>query len=193
MKEVKNVVAFVAVAFLLLGALFGMNIMSFMFGNLQKASIDAIPNPVITITNESGAFINETGYIVSNASLSTFLGGVTIIEAFNRTNAELITAANYTVNSGGNVTNASVTNWNNVSLTYSFSSKSGVRVAVEDSNNGSIQGIVSYSAGAGTQFSTVAIAITLIILIVLFLVFWKSFIAPMMKGAKSGSKGRNFA
>ncbi len=110
MKEVQNVAVFVAVAFLLLGVLFGMNIMTFIFAQIGPAN--------------AGLTVSDAGF---NESLQV--------------------------------------------------------------QNNSLQAIVTYSAQASTQFTTVAIAITLIILIVLFLIFWKSFISPMMKGS-TGKGGR---
>ena len=107
-NEVKNVVVFVAVAFLLLGVLFGMNIMTFIFAQIGPAN--------------AGLTASDPGF---NESLEV--------------------------------------------------------------QNASLQAIITYTNQSDTQMSTVAIAITLIILIVLFLIFWKSFITPMMKS--SNKKG----
>ena len=192
MKDLKSVVVFVAVAFLLLGALFGMNIMSFIFANLNKANIDSLDNVVVTISNETGGFINITGYTVDAASNSTFLGAVSVITITNATSGEVVLAANYTVTSRGVITNATTQTFSNVNVTYRYTEKSDLRVAVEQSNNGSIQAVVTYTNQSDTQMSTVAIAITLVILIVLFLIFWRSFISPMMKEQGNKNKGNMF-
>ncbi len=53
--------------------------------------------------------------------------------------------------------------------------------------NNSLQAIVTYSAGASTQFNTVSIAIILGLLIAVFLIFWKIFVTN--SGGKGGSAG----
>lgn len=111
----ENVREFIAIVFLLLGALFGMIIMSFIFTNLGPDS--------------TGLTVDDAGYNQS--------------------------------------------------------------VAIQ---NNSLTAIVNYSDQAGTQFSTVGIAITLLILIALFLVFWQIFISNK-KGKDGGSgisSGGNF-
>jgi hypothetical protein len=112
-KVIKSIGAFAAVAFLLLGVLFGMQIMTFIFAQLGPAN--------------SGLTVADPGY---NESL--------IIQ------------------------------------------------------NNSLQSIVSYTGQADTQMTTVAIAITLAILIALFLLFWVFFIKPSRKSGGVGSGG-NFA
>lgn len=109
----ENVREFIAIAFLLLGALFGMIIMSFIFTNLGP--------------DATGLSENDTGYAQA-ASIQ----------------------------------------------------------------NNSLNAIDNYSNQAGTQFNTVGIAITLLILIALFIVFWRIFIANK-KGKKGESAGGNFS
>ncbi len=110
---IRQVVAFVSIVFLLLGVLFGTQILTFIFGQLGPSA--------------SGLTISDPGF---NESL--------IVQ------------------------------------------------------NNSLQAIVTYTSQASTQLNTAAIAITLLILIALFIVFWVAFIKPMM-AQSSGSKGGNFA
>jgi glucan phosphoethanolaminetransferase (alkaline phosphatase superfamily) len=111
--EVKDsVTEFATIAFTLLGVLFGMMIMTFIFGQLGPTA--------------SGLEVNDTGY----------------------------------------------------------------EQAVQVQNN-SLNSIVTYTEQSDTQFITIAIAITLIILIAVFLLFWKIFVKTEGKG-KSSSAG-NFA
>ncbi len=56
--------------------------------------------------------------------------------------------------------------------------------------NNSLNAIVTYTAQSDTQFSTVAIAITLVILIAVFLLFWRIFVSQKKK--KEGGAGDNF-
>jgi len=68
----------------------------------------------------------------------------------------------------------------------------GYNESVQVQNN-SLQGIVSYTKGATTQFNTVSIAIILVLLIGVFLLFWGIFVASKKKGrGESGSMGGNF-
>ncbi len=109
-KAMSSIKEFAAVAFLLLGVLFGMMIMTFIFGQLGP--------------DASGLTVNDPGY---NESLSV--------------------------------------------------------------QNDSLQAITSYTSQSDTQFSTVAIAVTLVILIAVFLLFWKIFIG----GGKKDKGAGNFA
>jgi hypothetical protein len=54
--------------------------------------------------------------------------------------------------------------------------------------NNSLQSIVTYTEGSDTQFTTISIAIILVILIGVFLLFWKIFVAKSKKSS-SGSSG----
>lgn len=111
-NTVRQIVAFVAIVFLLLGVLFGSQIMTFIFGQLGP--------------DQSGLTVADPGY---NESIQV--------------------------------------------------------------QNNSLNAIVTYTEQADTQLNTAAIAITLLILIALFLVFWVAFIKPMMdQGKKSAG---NFA
>jgi len=108
----KGVKGFAVVAFTLLGILFGMMIMNFIFAQLGP--------------DASGLEVNDTGY----------------------------------------------------------------DQAVQIQNN-SLNAIVTYTEQSDTQFSTIAIAITLIILIAVFLIFWKIFVVG--KDSKSNGSAGNFA
>ncbi len=108
-KTESSVKGFVVVAFLLLGALFGMMIMNFIFAQLGPSN--------------TGLTAADVGY--------------------------------------------------NESLTI---------------QNNSLQAIIAYTAQATTQFNVVSIAIVLIILIAVFLIFWKIFV----KGDSKGGSGGNF-
>ena len=110
-KITKSVTEFATVAFTLLGVLFGMMIMTFIFGLLGPSS--------------SGLTAADPGY---NESLEV--------------------------------------------------------------QNNSLQAIVAYTGQSDTQLLTVAIAITLVVLIAVFLLFWMVFIGKKGKGGATG--GGNF-
>ena len=66
----------------------------------------------------------------------------------------------------------------------------GYDQAVQIQNN-SLNAIVTYTEQSDTQFLTVAIAVTLVILIGLFALFWRFFVAGS-QGKSKESSGGNF-
>jgi len=62
--------------------------------------------------------------------------------------------------------------------------------------NNSLGGLQAYSAGTTTQMNTVSIAIVLVLLIGVFLIFWKIFVSNKNKSRSrgyGGEMGGNFA
>ena len=55
----------------------------------------------------------------------------------------------------------------------------------EDIQNQSLRAISDYAGQSGTQFTTLGIAITLILLVAVFLFFWKSFMGRKEQGPGS--------
>ena len=189
-----KVVLFVGIVFLLLGVLFGAQIFSFIFGNIGLASSSSIPLETDTVINLTNVFINETGFTISQVSNVNFSGGFAVTNAINTTSGEVIPAANYTVVAlTGTITNGTVVTYAAiVNLSYTVTVKTPTQLATESVNNNSLNAIVTYTEQADTQLNTAAIAITLLILIALFLVFWVAFIRPMMQQSSGKTTGGNF-
>lgn len=81
---------------------------------------DTFVNTAATTINETGAFINATGYTVDNATVCNF-NSFAVTSAFNATDDSVIGLGNITVNSvTGVITNATITNWDDVLLSYSY-------------------------------------------------------------------------
>ena len=76
----------------------------------------------------------------------------------------------------------------NVSIIYTNERFTSQRIAADEIANNSLQSIGTYTSQSDTQFSTVSIAITLIILLAVFAFFWKFFITSQGRG-KKGSGG----
>ncbi len=189
-KTESSVKGFVVVAFILLGALFGMIIMSFIFVQLGPNTSSSFADLSATVTNETGAWLNSTTYTVDDAGVKGF-SGLAITGAYNISNVSepvAIGIGNFTV-VGGGFTNSSGAVWPDVSVSYSYNLYSSQRNAVEESSNNSLQGIIAYTAQATTQFNVVSVAIILIILIAVFLIFWKIFVKGDSKGNSGGSFG----
>jgi len=115
-----------------------------------------------TVINESGAYINVTGYTLDRASLLGFAGPV-ITNVYNSTDGLLLASGNYTVSDAGILTNLTVTNWDpvNVSYTYTYTPTTTAYnvtgdLQTEIGNNTSIAGII-------LTISLVGIVLTILI------------------------------
>ena len=80
-----------------------------------------------TTNNETGAWINQTGYTLSatanvsfNSPVITRVWNVTNGTGFGNYNNTIITAGNYTVSSAGVLSNITTTTFDDVSVTYSY-------------------------------------------------------------------------
>ena len=186
----KQVAGFIGVVFLLLGVLFGMQIMTFIFGNLSTTT-STFPLDSNTVINETGGFINSTGYTLDSASRPGFISPV-ITLAINATDGATISAGNYTVSSIGVVTNATAVTFDTVKFTYTYSSDSQAKISSDAVVNNSLTSIVTYTDQSNTQLNTAAIAITLLILIAIFGIFWKLFMSKDGISGSSGKENRNF-
>ena len=178
-----SVKEFALIGFLLLAVLFGMQIMTFIFGSL--GSVDQFDDDTIITTNETGAYINSTEYTVNKASESDFTGGVSITGAWNYTDGTVIPSANYTIDPAtGIITNATTIEYQAVNISYTSKHKTEAEVVSDQTTNDSLRAIGKYAEQSGTQFTTLGIAITLIILVAVFLFFWQAFM-----GRKKGEGG----
>ncbi len=192
----KEVAAFVGIVFLLLGVLFGMQIMTFIFGNLSETST-TLGSITRNVVNETGGFINASGYTLGSKTVAGF-SSPSIVQAVNTSNGEVISSGNFTLSSVGVVTNASSLNgslnsvWNVVSFTYEFSADSDAKITADAVTNNSLSAIATYTNQSNTQFNTAAIAITLLILIAIFAIFWKVFMSSKggLTSGGGGGKGR---
>jgi hypothetical protein len=190
-KTLSSIQEYATIAFTLLGILFGMLIIAFIFGQLGKSNISALDDNTITREGVTGAFINITIYTIPEASSSNFNGGFSVIGALNTTSGKVIDSGNYTVDSAaGTLINASTVVWNAVTLNYSYSQKTDAKMRTEATNTNSLNAVKSYTTNSNSQFTTISIAIILVILIGVFLLFWKIFVAN--KKRKESSYGGNF-
>jgi len=78
-----------------------------------------IKNTAGSVTNESGAYINGSGYTLELAGADDFANPV-ITLIHNATNGVIITSGNYTVSSVGVLINATATNWASVNVSYTY-------------------------------------------------------------------------
>ena len=110
----------------LLGVLIIISI--FLFDSLGATLVSS---SVITITNESNAYINSTGYTLADASVCNF-ASPGISGAFNASSNAPILLANITLSSDGIITNATNTVFTNVLISYTYNWGGEACVASDD-------------------------------------------------------------
>ena len=195
-KTQKSVTEFAMIGFVLLAVLFGMQIMTFIFGSL--ASADFLDDVAQTTTNETEAWLNITPYTIDKASDSDFSGFV-ITALWNGTDAGVPGGYNVSIPLG-NATSVSgsgtftstglLYNSTNVSVSYTSTHKTEAEMVSDETTNSSLHAIGDYTEQSGTQFTTLGIAITLVILVAVFLFFWVAF---MGKGKGKGEGPGGFS
>ena len=138
-----------------------------------------IPLATNVSMTSAGVVTNLTEF---NASLQTNLSvSYTYTRTLPLTNATIHTTL-------GLVRNATDSEYSNVSMNYTYTRKTDQEVVSEQSTNDSLVAIGNYAEQSGTQFTTLGIAITLVILVAVFIFFWKAFMGGGRKG-KGSSPG----
>lgn len=87
----------------------------YLFSNLSDSFVDVA---TVAITNETGGFINSTGYTLTNSTVCNFEDAA-ITQVLNATDGVLITSGNYTL-TGSVLANATETTWTNVLVSYTY-------------------------------------------------------------------------
>jgi len=133
-------------------------IYALMGGELQDATYDSTS---VTITNETGAWLNTTAYTVDSSSALNF-GDLTITSAINTTDNSSIGTGNFTV-SGAGFTNASATTWESiwVSYTYTYDATNTATEVMNDTTS---------AVGSVTDWFEIFIVITAMIVLILLTV-----------------------
>ena len=188
MEVHKNVREYALVGFLLLSVLFGMNLMAFIFGNLNTSATASINDVGVTVTNLTGAWVNQSGYTIPEASYSNYSHSFTVLQIYNNTDGVLIPASNYTIDQNlGTITNATKTIYNNANITYTINEKTEAKLTTEAIGNRSVASISTYSGNASTQMNILSITIGLVLLLGIFGLFWAMFMGG--KSKQGGSAG----
>lgn len=156
----------VMITFLTLAVL-GVSILLAM-SSLSNGVTDTIDSRTtsLSVTNETGAYINATGYTLDavNASTSNYV----LVSAFNATDDTEIGLGNITLSNEGVITNATATNWDDVLISYTYDySYSLNRVSSITGNVSS--GLVTFFSSTGTIFS---ILIVVVIILAISIIIW---------------------
>ena len=85
----------------------------------------------VTVTNETGGWINETGYTIDGASACQF-GSPVLTDLWNATDDTEVLLANATVSSVGIVTNITDTTYADALISYTYTWGSGACDASEN-------------------------------------------------------------
>lgn len=184
-----NIAMFSAVAFILLAVLFGMNIMTFIFGSLSSGT--DLPPLAATVINETGGFLNFSGYVVTGASSADF-SNFAVTQIKNSTNGNAIATNLYTSNATtGRVTNATTVTFTAVTIDYTYLYSGAIEVQGRNVQANSLTSINTYATGSQSQFSILSISIVLVLLLGVFALFYKNVVGGSIAGnrEKEGNFG----
>jgi len=153
-------------------------------------SIDnVVHNPTMSAINETGAYINITGYTLSgyNSSWSS----ITLTSLWNTTSATNILIGNGTISNVGVLTNASTSVYStgnygvNVSYTYTYTWTEDL--GRMDGIVGNVsEGVETFFASTGTIFS---ILIVIVIILAISIIIWA--VGRFGQQAEGSSQGQN--
>jgi len=141
LNEKKGVIGPVISVFVLVLVVSILSGLTFLFVSALKTNVaDTTATASATVTNESGAYINTTGYQVDGASALGFRSPVVTAIWVNTTAniPYLLASGNNTIDSDGVIRNQSIpinaTQWNraNVSYTYNYISEQTSYNAIND-------------------------------------------------------------
>lgn len=119
MQKTDRGVAGLTILLSLVTMLFVIGLLVMIFSLMGGELRDATYTPTtVTVTNETGAWINATTYTVDNSGANGF-ASLTVTALFNATDNSSIGVGNVTV-SGTGFTNATATNWASVKVSYTY-------------------------------------------------------------------------
>jgi len=135
-------------------------------------TIDISYSPTVTVTNETGAYINITGYTLSGYNSTWSSVSASAVWANVSGTVYLVPSANYTLSSVGVLTNATnvpnATEYNDANVSYTY------LITIDDGTVSSIignvsSGLVVFFASTGTIFS---ILIVVVIILAISIIIW---------------------
>lgn len=120
-----------------------------------------------TVTNETDAYINETGYQLVGLDTNYVPGTIVISQIANTSDGVVITSGNYTLSSTGLLTNTTVTTWEAVNITYSSSVYSAEELSTESLSGNFTAGVDNVSSKIPIVLLIAAIVLILGVLVLL--------------------------
>lgn len=113
----------------------------------------------VSVTNETGAFINSTGYTFDNQGD----GSITVNEARNASDGTVISSTEYNVNNSIDpiqLFNATSTTYSNVNVDYTYEVNSDSTQVVNNASDG----VGSFFENTGTWLSLLTVVILILII-----------------------------
>ena len=130
-------------------------------GTLSAA--DIIPSATGTAT-ENNKQIEQAGYELGQAGLSEFVGTITTI--VNSTDGIVIQSGNYTL-TGNSLFNATVTEWADVNITYSYTYNSGTQDDLNSILGNTSEGVTGFFSSIQPVYAILAVLVIILVLVVL--------------------------
>ena len=119
-----------------------------------------------TVTNETGAYINSSGYTVTKVDSDGFTN-FQVTEARNASDGTTISDSEYTVDSdSGTITNATATTYDNVNLDYTYDADNEIANTIQTSESG----MEDFFANTSTWLALLAVVIIILIISAVVLV-----------------------
>ena len=119
-----------------------------------------------TVTNETGGYINETGYTLDQASEDGF-SSVSITQISNSTSGQVLLSGNYTISATGVLTNSSITTWGAVNITYAYSYNSNYQNDLNDILEDTSTGVTGFFSSISPIYAILAVLVIILVLAVL--------------------------
>jgi len=120
-----------------------------------------------SITNETGAYINSTGYTLDQAGLSGF--SPTITTLFNATDDTSIATGNVTVTSGV-IYNATAVNWGDVLVSYTYT-----YTPTEGASDNLIGNFTTGVNNVSTKIPTVLLIAAVVLILGILVLLWRQY------------------
>ncbi len=146
-------------------------IASFLALTSLQTPIDTIDAQSATITNESGGFINITGYTLTDATKFGFKSPViTLVVNTTANDGTVVLSGNYTVDADGIVTNASVTNYASVNISYTYSFLGDASEQTTRITGNMTSGTTQFFANVPTYMILLGVIVLLLIIAIVLVV-----------------------
>ena len=154
------------IASLIIGVIIAFVIVS----TLTDANLLTSTRTTNSVVNESGGYINETGYTLPSVSSTDYVPGSFAISVAHNVSEDVgtvILAGNFTVSDDGVVTNASETVWTDVNFTYTNTIYSAEELSTERLSGNFTAGVDNVSGKIPTVLLVAAIVLILGVLAIL--------------------------
>jgi len=150
------------VASLVIGVIIAFVIVS----TLTEAELLTGTRTTATTTNETGAYLNQTGYTLTNYNSGT-TKAISVTTAWNYSSGEVIPAANYSISAVGVLVNATNLEYESVNVTYAITTESVEEASTDDLSANFTEGIDNVSDKIPTVLLVAAIVLILGVLAIL--------------------------